>query len=201
MYIYLIRHAQSEGNLLNLSTPISTQEYNEILRHGPAAVLTQQGVRQAQTVGEHLRHAGIEQLYSSPYPRALATAQIIGRVLQLPVQVVDDLYEVQAVPLKESQRKAAVRCHFVHSYLRMLWPWNQEETWIKHYRRAQRIWAWVEVQPAQTVALVSHGWFIGLLLLSIPRQHHWHILQRNFSNGGISLVTNENKRQRSNNSN
>ncbi len=190
MYVYLIRHAQSEDNLLNLSTRLTVSEYNSLLRHAPEALLTREGERQAQAMGGKLRPLRIERLYSSPYPRALATAKVMGQELELAVQVCDDLREVQPMLLKESQWAATLGQHFFRSYVRMLWPWGRHETWIKEYQRAQRIWAWIETEAVQNMALVSHGWFLRLLLLAGPRYHHWHILQRDFSNGGLSVLTN-----------
>ncbi|MGH2510018.1 MAG: histidine phosphatase family protein [Ktedonobacteraceae bacterium] len=191
MDVYLIRHGQSENNLLDMSARLSVAEFNHILRHDHASPLSKTGEQQVCMIGEKLRHAHIERVYSSPYPRALATAQAIGQRLELTVQVHHEIHEVRPLLLKQSQRTAALSQHFWHSYIRMLWPWGCEETWLNEYRRAQRIWTWIEAEPTQNLALVSHGGFIRLLLLITPRHHRWRILQRDFSNGGISLLTNK----------
>lgn len=191
MDIYLIRHGQSEQNLLDMSMQYSVDEFNQILRQAHASPLTKVGEQQVCTLGEKLRHARIEQFYSSPYPRALATAQAIGQHLGLPVEIHHDIHEIQPLLLKQRHSTAALRRHFLRSYTRMLWPWGHEETWLKEYRRAQRIWAWIESRPPKNMALVSHGGFIRLLLLITPRHRRWRILQRDFSNCGISLLTNK----------
>lgn len=196
MDIYLIRHAQSQNNLLDPSLRLSVDEYNDILRHDHESPLSTMGQQQVCALGEKLRHARIEQCYSSPYPRALATAQAIGHQLALTVQIQHDIHEIRPVLLNKSQRTATLHQHLVHSYARMLWPWGCEETWLKEYQRACRIWAWIESRPAQNMALVSHGGIIRLLLLIAPRHHRWRILQRDFSNGGISLLTRSNRTER-----
>lgn len=193
MDVYLIRHGQSENNLLDMSSRLSVGEFNHILRHDPASPLSKAGEQQVCAVGEKLRHARIERFYSSPYPRALATAQAIAQHLELAVQIHHEIHEIRPSLLAESQRTAALSQHFLRSYTRMLWPWGGEETWLKEYRRAQRIWTWIESGPNQNMALVSHGGFIRLLLLITPRHHRWRILQRDFSNCGISLLTNKSR--------
>jgi broad specificity phosphatase PhoE len=70
MNVYLIRHAQSENNLLKLFTRMSAKEYNEILHQAHAAVLIEKGIQQAQAIGGQLYHAHIERVYSSPLPSA-----------------------------------------------------------------------------------------------------------------------------------
>jgi broad specificity phosphatase PhoE len=190
MDIYLIRHAQSENNLLDMSARLSVDEFNHILRHDHRSPLSKTGEQQVHALGEKLRHARIERCYSSPYPRALATAQAIGQQLELAVHIQHDIHEIRPLLLQESQHIATLHRHFLRSYTRMLWPWGCEATWLNEYRRAQRIWTWIEAGPAQNMALVSHGGFIRLLLLITPRHRRWRILQRDFSNGGISLLTN-----------
>jgi broad specificity phosphatase PhoE len=102
MNVYLIRHAQSQDNLLNMSTRLSRREYNHLLRHAHESPLTPEGEQQAQAIGEKLRSASTEQLYTSPYPRALTTAQVIGQELALVAHICDDLREVQPLLLRES---------------------------------------------------------------------------------------------------
>ena len=71
MEFYLIRHGQSVNN----ASP-------DALVPDPA--LTNLGREQANHVGNALKAKGILRLYCSPMLRALQTAEIIGRVLELP---------------------------------------------------------------------------------------------------------------------
>ena len=67
-----------------MSEKLTVSEYNHIVHHAHETPLTKEGERQAQAIGERLRHVHIERLYSSPYPRALATAEVIGQAFRSP---------------------------------------------------------------------------------------------------------------------
>ena len=51
------------------------------------------GIAQAHILAETLRPYGLQKIYSSPLKRALHTAEIIGEVLSLPVEVKESLIE------------------------------------------------------------------------------------------------------------
>jgi probable phosphoglycerate mutase len=85
MIVYFARHGES---LANTSRVIS----NRSLPHP----LTENGRLQALQLAERLKLAGITAIYTSPVPRALETAQIIGRVLQIPPQKEEGLREFDA---------------------------------------------------------------------------------------------------------
>ncbi|GAB4207850.1 MAG: hypothetical protein OHK0022_36590 [Roseiflexaceae bacterium] len=188
MKVFLIRHAQSEENILDLRTKTTFEEYNAVLRRSPAAALTPLGEQQASTVAERMARERIERLYSSPFQRALATAAVIGAATSLTPQIVDDLREVLPSPLDKPRRNSSLRRHFIRSYLRMLLPMPGDQNWAAGYRRARAAWATVTAEPAAEIALVSHRGLIGLILLSLRRSRHWRVLQRDLSNGGVSVV-------------
>ena len=80
--IILIRHGQSVGNAMRTFT--STHE----------VPLTDLGREQARRSGEILgEQFAPAHLYSSPYRRALQTAEIIGEVLALPLDIEADVRE------------------------------------------------------------------------------------------------------------
>lgn len=77
------RHAKSQDNQDGL---VST----------PQTPLTKEGEAQARKAGRELRAEGITTILTSPYPRALSTAEIIAKELKLPpenIKVIDDLRE------------------------------------------------------------------------------------------------------------
>jgi 2,3-bisphosphoglycerate-dependent phosphoglycerate mutase len=77
---------------------------------GPAdPQLRPEGRSQAERLAAYLCAERIQAVYSSPLRRALETADFVGRALGLPVQVVDDLAEVDRysssyVPMEELRR-------------------------------------------------------------------------------------------------
>lgn len=75
----LVRHGQSEFNVIFGAT-----------RKDPGIIdpkLTDEGHLQAEAAGENLRGQGLKQIIASPYTRTLQTADIIARILKLPVTI------------------------------------------------------------------------------------------------------------------
>jgi probable phosphoglycerate mutase len=187
MLVYLVRHAQSEENAMDLSSRLSEAEFNALLRRSPEAALTPRGIEQAHAVAATLADKGIERLYTSPFFRTRSTAAVIAERLGIAPEVVDDLREV--LPPASIRRRGirSLRRFWLTSYARMLWP-RGEDTWLAGYRRARRAFAHVTGTPAEAVLVVSHVGMISLLLLIARRRSDWRVLQRNLGNGGISLI-------------
>ena len=82
--IFLARHASPDWNR------------NDIPYHiPPGPPLTSQGCLEAAALGAFLRPAGLVTILASPLERCHHTAQIVGDVLDLPVQIDDLLTEWQ----------------------------------------------------------------------------------------------------------
>jgi broad specificity phosphatase PhoE len=186
--IYLIRHAQSEENILDLKRRATREDFNAILRRSPEVALTPLGVRQAQAVAAALAGKRIERLYTSPFVRTRSTAAAIGAALGLEPELLEDLREVLPQARESRRGPSSLRRHFVRSYVRMLWPRGLDESWLSGYRRARRAFHHITAVPAEAVAAVSHRGLIGLFLLVARRRRGWHVIQRDLSNGGISIV-------------
>ncbi|HXO00606.1 MAG TPA: histidine phosphatase family protein [Stellaceae bacterium] len=78
-----------------------------LLRHGehnvqgricagrmPGVVLSERGRTEAESAASRLSSAGIAAIYASPLERTRETAEIVGQHLSLPVNVLDDLAEL-----------------------------------------------------------------------------------------------------------
>jgi len=78
-----------------------------LVRHGQGNEkrLTCLGRRQAKIVVSDLEYEGITQIYSSPIPRALETAQIISKKLKLPVVVDERLTEREKLSTNMSEEE------------------------------------------------------------------------------------------------
>lgn len=188
MRVFLIRHAQSEENILDLRRRTNVEDYNAIVRRSPQATLTPLGVQQAHAVARDLADKGIERLFCSPFVRTHSTAMVIGTALGIEPEIVEELREVlPQAALPRGDATASLRRRFVRSYLRMLWPGGREETWLSSYRRAIVAWRHITTQPAETVAAVSHRGLISLLLLAAQRRG-WRVVQSDLANGGVSLL-------------
>ena len=187
MKVFLIRHAQSEGNVMDLRQRASIAEFNELLAHSSRLPLTGEGMRQARSIAARLQHEPVSRLYSSPYERAMTTAIVYGEAIGLTPIVVDELREVLPEAQPPHRRAASLRRHYVHSFARMAWS-RQGLTWRAEMRRARQAWATITTETAEAVAAVSHGWLISLILLSLRNSPHWQVVRRDVHNAGISIV-------------
>lgn len=82
MIVYFARHGESVANTGHIIS-------NRDLDHP----LTPTGRQQALLLAEKLNDAGLTMIYSSPIPRALETATIVSRELNLPLETADGLRE------------------------------------------------------------------------------------------------------------
>src|SRR5436309_12860545 len=80
MLLLLVRHAQSEGNAAVPGAAIDCP-------------LTDRGRRQAAAAAKKLVATGIDLVLSSPYSRALQTAEIIRAAANVPAEIVPLLHE------------------------------------------------------------------------------------------------------------
>lgn len=101
--ILFIRHGENPANLTG-----------ELSHRDVDYSLTERGRRQAQAVAEHLAagHEGpIETVFSSPLRRARETAAVIGFVLGLEVEVLEELRELNVGDLEGRSDDDAWRIH------------------------------------------------------------------------------------------
>lgn len=90
--IYFVRHGENEDQAGGVFA--STR---------PNDNLTERGQLQARQVGASFAGQPIEALVSSPLPRAVQTALVIGEAVGLPVRVIDGLREVDSGHLADGR--------------------------------------------------------------------------------------------------
>lgn len=160
MKLYLIRHAQSEGNVRRaLDTAL------------PGPPLTELGMEQAAAVARRLSGEPIVSVYASRAMRARQTAQAVAAAVDLEVQVIDGVHEVAAGDMEGRTDSEAIE-----TYLGVLGPWTRGELTRRmpggetgEQVRARFLGAvdelaakHAETHPDGALALVSHG---GLMRL------------------------------------
>lgn len=192
MRVYLIRHAQSEGNVMNLRAATTVAEFNALLRRTPDLPLTPEGERQARALAEQLAGAGIDRLYSSPFVRALHTARVIGAGLGLEPVIIEELREVVPGLASERRRTSSLRRHWIRSFAAMARPRGNGPSWRAEYRRAKSAWLRITAEPAGAVAAVSHAWTISMILLELRRDRRWRVVTRDLHNAGVSIIEQRN---------
>ena len=82
MFLFFIRHGESEANILHVFS-------NRGWKHG----LTRKGFQQATQLAESLSEYRFKKIYSSPLKRAAQTAKILSEKLNLEYEITDALRE------------------------------------------------------------------------------------------------------------
>ena len=167
---------------------LSTTAFNTLLRGDAESPLTPEGAAQARRLAERLTGVRFDRLYTSPLPRAVATAAALSEAIGLTPQVIDDLRELQPPPVQERAGELTLRWLFWRAYTRMLLSPASPDAFSLAYRRARAVWSQITCEPAEAIAVVSHGMFIWFLLLSLWTDRRWRVLSRDLTNCGISLV-------------
>lgn len=169
MDLLIIRHGQSEADLLNMNE--GRADFS----------LTQLGLRQAELMAEWVTaNYQVGKLYSSPLRRASQTAMAIGKRANTQVIYDDDLMEFQngliaGMDRKEAQVKyprPAVRRPHTLIY--------EMESDIQFRMRAETAFSKIiyENNPGETIAVVSHGGMINMLFqcfMQLPVSAEYYI--------------------------
>ena len=87
MRVYLIRHGEIESNVQKIYAGTSEESLNP------------NGERQVALLVSRLEGKGISRIYTSPLTRAVETAEILTRILKVPVIVEKELREILLGPL------------------------------------------------------------------------------------------------------
>ncbi len=82
--LYFVRHGEADHNLKQITNSDPHDLSN----------LTEQGIEQAKNVAAKLKEEGITMIYSSPFPRAMQTAEIIAAELGLQVKTDERIREL-----------------------------------------------------------------------------------------------------------
>src|SRR5262249_60078554 len=127
-------------------------------------------------LAQRLAQVPITRLYTSPLPRALATAQALAAGRSIAPVVIPELRELEPPPLKEHGGLVSLRWLFLQAFMRMLFSSASEDRVGIALRRARGVWRQITAEPAEVIAVVSHGWCISALLLSLRFDRHWRIV-------------------------
>ena len=158
--IYVIRHAEAEGNL-----------YRIVQGHRDSA-LTDRGWRQVRALEKRLEGVTFDAVYSSDLYRARATATAVSKPRGLPIIGVEDLREIRVGEWEEltfgeiARRDPVMLDNFGHHM--DLWRVPGAESPRDVLERAWKFLNRVALEhDGQTVALVSHGYILRLALSKI----------------------------------
>lgn len=179
--IYLIRHGQSEWNVLN---KVQGQTNTN---------LTQLGKDQGKAMGTRLKNSNIDMIYSSDLNRAFDTSKIIAEEINKPLIISKYLREInfgvwEGLTSEELSKKYK----------------KEQETWRSNPERlilpgaeslevlSERVMLWfkqiLEKDSGKNIAIVSHSATLKVLLLGILDMPLSHYKNFTFSNVGLSIV-------------
>lgn len=148
--IYLIRHAEAEGNL-----------YRRIHGHYDSLV-TENGQKQMEALGRRFESVPIDAVYSSDLIRTRTTAEVIRGPRKLPLNIKRELREIHMGSWEDRtwgevlREDADTMDRFVHRPFQWSVP-GSESFLDMHRRMAESITEIAERHTGETVAIVSHG--------------------------------------------
>lgn len=162
MRIYVIRHGATESNTQNI-------------RQSREGYLSEEGIQQARSLAEKMSSLTIDSIFTSSYPRARQTADIISAMGKgLLVQESDYLTEI-ALPSevvgkptddpKSLKILSWVKRHGTSAKAR----YSDEETFNEYVSRAKSVLEYIANTGFRNVVMITHHRFIkvlvGLILL------------------------------------
>lgn len=157
MILYLIRHGKTDSHLENK-------------RQSPNTPLGEFGRKQAETLAAKMNLSKINHLYSSEWPRALETAQIISKSSNLQIKTHPLVHEIEKHPLlNEIPEDSELNKRSIRESRENMdnfdWKFNgQGESFNEVIERAKKVIEFLENEHSNdTVAIVSHGVFIMVM--------------------------------------
>lgn len=132
--------------------------------------LSEEGCLRAERLAGRLASYHPKRLFSSPEPKAMETALIVGRTLPLDVHVIQDLHEHErsiSGHLPKAEFEAAIQTFFSNPD-RLVFG---SETANQAYQRFSRTVHYVLAEDGEkTTVIVSHGTVISLFISRLTRQ-------------------------------
>lgn len=148
--LYLIRHAEGEGNARGVFQGLSDWKLSET------------GRRQLDFLAERCRELRFDALYSSPLTRAMETAMAVGRAHELPILIEPGIREIDGGDFdgRAWDEIASLYPEGLHLWKNELWNFRAPdgESICEVYERVwEAILRIARANPKRTVAVVGHG--------------------------------------------
>lgn len=156
MRIYIVRHGETQSNA-------------EKIRQSSEGYLSNDGIQEARAAASRLSSLKIDSIFTSSYPRAKQTADIIsalGKGLQ--VQVSDYLTEVKlpseivGKPVDDPKSKKILS--WLKDHISPKARYSDEETYNEYVSRARAVLDHIEHTGFENTVVVTHHRFIHILV-------------------------------------
>ncbi len=163
--IYLVRHGQTKGNTKGVWLGSKSID-----------PLNEYGKKQSRYVAQYLKAKQIDcaKIFSSPTERALQTAEIVQKHLNLPIEKINSLTEINLGILEDKTRKEGIKLvpdeiKDWHSNLKYFKPPLGESA----FEAAERFYETVELisknSPKKNIVIIGHGVVIKLFLARVMK--------------------------------
>jgi uncharacterized phosphatase len=182
--IYLVRHGQSSANI------------KHIIQGQADYPLTELGIAQAEAAADFFETVELNAVYSSDLQRASRTAEILSKNHFQKLRLTEDLREVFLGPLEKRPRADILKEHPQIATKGIAAAGIEGTEPFAHLteRCARLLTHWKKHHKDEAVLAVSHGGFIGILLMYLIAGEDWPRWKKPFviGNTGISkIVINE----------
>ncbi|SFF02089.1 histidine phosphatase family protein [Alteribacillus iranensis] len=181
MEIYLIRHAESMGNI------------SRTIQGCQDVVLTEKGKKQAALLGEYLADVSFDYLYSSDLIRAKDTVKAVEKYQDTQAQIIPFVREINLGPLQGKDRRMIYEMYPQVREKSILQSGIEgTETEEEITERCRRFYELLRaIKNKETAAVVSHGGFLTIFLMYLLAGEEWNKLHRPFliHNTGISKLS------------
>lgn len=156
MKVYFVRHGQSI--------------FNKEERHQfPDTPLSDEGLKQAEAIGNRFNNILLDLILSSPYKRALQTAQKIQKVTHAPLTQVDLFKERKHPSIYWDKLHRDPEIQLIHAQIREHihdpgWHYADEENFTDLLLRSKEALNFIASQKKENVAVVTHGYFLSFMI-------------------------------------
>ena len=154
MKIYLIRHCESEDDVLDCYGGCADFE------------LTEKGMNTAKEFSDKLSPLGIQKIYTSPYKRAKNVAKIFAGIIGCDIEIINDLREINTYGVMCGVNKDLAKTIFElllasdeyksYGYYKRKSFYGGEDV-DSFDERVKNAFDYITKQNPDSVAIVSHG--------------------------------------------
>lgn len=159
MKIYFVRHGQTNSNV-------------EVRHQFPDTPLSEVGQQQAKAIGERFRHLPLDLIITSSYTRTKQTAEEIKKVTSAPL-IESELFIERIQPsIVKGKLIHSPEIAQIHQAMKKHmddkdWHHSDEENYFDLLARVNKAIHFIESQEVESVAVVTHGYILGLILCVI----------------------------------
>lgn len=139
--------------------------------------LTQRGLDLAEELAKELVNLGIKKIYSSPLKRARVTAEIIGKNINLPVEVIEDLKErnrygvLTGMKIKEAEDKYPDMVAQVKNYLITI---RGAESYENYKKRVLKVIRQIIRKDKEDLLIVCHNGTFRVVMWELLKRRDFH---------------------------